>query len=302
MAKHILNLHRTILFTRPRHPHCAARRCGSGAGSHITAGALALALAPALWPSDAAAHTCDAPFSTDLIAGQTIDAGDVKVCNDDTTLTVTYEATFPWCLLKTDLHVATSKSGIPQNKNGHPTPGKFAYGEEYGGCLDGKASFEIPLDDIGDGVEPEDTVFIAAHAEVEHEDGREEGAWGKGTRFVERGPWAMYFTYAVQEAFPCGGETSRCMFVTSSRHRGNLGGLAGADAICNVRATEAGLPGAGSYMAWLSAGGVSPSSRFTRAAVPYKEVDGTTIADDWNDLTNGDPSCLDATITLTEGG
>ena len=188
MAKHI---HRTILFTRPRHPHCAARRCGSGAGSHITAGALALALAPALWPSDAAAHTCDAPFSTDLIAGQTIDAGEFEVCNDDTTLTVTYEATFPWCLLKTDLHVATSKSGIPQNKNGHPTPGKFAYGEEYGGCLDGKASFEIPLDDIGDGVEPEDTVFIAAHAEVEHEDGREEGTWGKGTRFVERGPWAM---------------------------------------------------------------------------------------------------------------
>ena len=122
--------------------------------SHITAGALALALLPALWPSDAAAHTCDAPFSTDLIAGQTIDAGDVKVCNDDTTLTVTYEATFPWCLLKTDLHVATSKSGIPQNKNGHPTPGKFAYGEEYGGCLDGTASFEIPLDDIGDGLSP----------------------------------------------------------------------------------------------------------------------------------------------------
>ncbi len=48
-------------------------------------GALALALLPAFWPSDAAAHTCDAPFSTDLIAGQTIDAGDVKVCNDDTT-------------------------------------------------------------------------------------------------------------------------------------------------------------------------------------------------------------------------
>ena len=170
--------------------------------SHITAGALALVLAPAFWPSDAAAHTCDAPFSTDLIAGQTIDAGDVKVCNDATTLTVTYEATFPWCLLKTDLHVATSKSGIPQNKNGHPTPGKFAYGEEYGGCLDGKASFEIPLDDIGAGVEPEDTVFIAAHAEVEHEDGREEGAWGKGTRFVERGPWAMYFTYEVQAPPP----------------------------------------------------------------------------------------------------
>jgi hypothetical protein len=162
---------------------------------------LALALAPALWPGEAAAHTCDDPFATDLIAGRTIDAGDVEVCNDDTTLTVTYEATFPWCLLKTDLHVATSKSGIPQNKNGHPTPGKFADGEEYGGCLDGSATFEIPLDEIDGGVEPEDTVFIAAHAEVE-DGAREEGAWGKGTRFVERGNWAMYFTYEVQAAPP----------------------------------------------------------------------------------------------------
>jgi hypothetical protein len=175
-------------------------------------GALALALAPAFWPADAAAHTCDAPFSTDLIAGRTIDAGDVKVCNDGTTLTVTYGAMFSWCLLKTDLHVATSKSGIPQNRNGHPTPDKFADGEEYGGCLDGSATFEIPLDEIDGGVEPDDTVFIAAHAEVQHQDGREESAWGRGTRFVERGTWAMYFTYEVQAPPPqtscvCDGRT-----------------------------------------------------------------------------------------------
>ena len=36
-------------MTRPRYP------------SHITTGALALALAPAVWPGDAAAHTCDDP-------------------------------------------------------------------------------------------------------------------------------------------------------------------------------------------------------------------------------------------------
>ena len=59
--------------------------------SHITAGALALALAPAFWPSDAAAHTCDAPFTTDLVTGTGIDVGQVKVCNDAEFLTVTYE-------------------------------------------------------------------------------------------------------------------------------------------------------------------------------------------------------------------
>jgi len=140
------------------------------------------------------------------------------VCNDDTTLTVTYEATFPWCLLKTDLHVATSKSGIPQNKNGHPTPGQFAYGEEYGGCLDGPATFEIPLDEIDGGVEPEDTVFIAAHAEVENGAGTE-GAWGKGPRFVERGNWAMYFTYEVQAPPP----TTSCVCDDRSAPGGTTG-------------------------------------------------------------------------------
>jgi hypothetical protein len=267
--------------------------------------ALALLL-PALWPGDAEAHTCDQPFSTDLIAGQKTDAGNVKVCNDDATLTVTYEATFPWCLLETHLHVATipdppadPDANIPQNKAGNPTPDKFAYGDEQ--HCEGTAVFEIALDTIGGGVSPGDTVVIAAQAEVENGQSQE-GAWGKGTRFVARGNWAMYFKYTVQETFPCGGETSKCMFVTSSLPRGNLGGLAGADATCNALASAADLPGAGDYLAWLSAGGVSPSSRFTRATVPYKEVDGTTIADDWNDLTSCDPSCLDAPITLNEAG
>jgi hypothetical protein len=183
-------------MTRPRLP------------SHVAAGALALALAPAFWPTAAAAHTCDDPFSTDLIAGQTIDAGDVKVCNDDATLTITYEATYPWCLLETNLHVATvpeppadPDANIPQNRPGNPIPGQFAYGDEYGGCLDGTATFEIPLDEIDGGVGPGDTVAIAAHAEVE-DGAREEGAWGKGTRFVARGNWAMYFTYVVQAPPP----------------------------------------------------------------------------------------------------
>ena len=96
MAKHILDLHRTILFTRLRHP------------GHVAAGALALALAPAFWPSDAAAHTCDAPFTTDLVTGTGIDVGQVAVCNDAEFLTITYETKFPWCVLRTNLHVDIS--------------------------------------------------------------------------------------------------------------------------------------------------------------------------------------------------
>ena len=58
-------------------------------------GLLALALAPAFWPGDAAAHSCDDPFTTDLVTARGIDVGDVKVCNDAEFLTVTYEATYP---------------------------------------------------------------------------------------------------------------------------------------------------------------------------------------------------------------
>jgi hypothetical protein len=66
------------------------------------------------------------------------------VCNDDATLTVTYEATF-----ETDLHVATipeppadPDANIPQNRSGNPPPDEFACGDEHD-CV-GKATFEIP--------------------------------------------------------------------------------------------------------------------------------------------------------------
>jgi hypothetical protein len=161
------------------------------------------------------------------------------------------------------------------------------------------------LADIGDnGVSPGDSVVIAAHAEVE--DGkREEGAWGKGTRFVARGNWAMYFTYVVQAPLLCGGEASKCVFVTSTIHNSELDGLTGADAICQDLAEAGGsLAAPGTYLAWLSAGGVvppntSPSTRFTQASVPYRRVDGTTVASDWSDLTDAD---LMAPINVDEGG
>jgi hypothetical protein len=88
------------------------------------------------------------------------------------------------------------------------------------------------------------------------------------------------------------------VFVTSTSHDGNLGGLVGADAICQARAVAAGLPG--TYLVWLSDGSASPATRFpTQSPGPYQLVDGTTIAADWADLTSGD---LDAPINLTETG
>ena len=211
MAKRILNLHPTILSTRPRHPHWAARRCGSGAGSQqcVTVGLLAVAL-PALWPSDAAAHTCDAPFATDLVTGKGIDVGQVTVCNDAEFLTVTYETTFPWCVLRTNLHVARDLAGIPKYVVA-PNWQRFDFIEDVD--CGGEVTFDIPLDEVAGGIVPGDSVVIAARAVVEGEgpDGTHPRcllgdkcvAWGKGTRFRPRLP-ATYFSYKVQEAaVPC---------------------------------------------------------------------------------------------------
>jgi cysteine-rich repeat protein len=87
----------------------------------------------------------------------------------------------------------------------------------------------------------------------------------------------------------------RAVFVTSESYTGDLGGLEGADAKCQARAEEAGLVGV--YKAWLSVPGEGPSTRFTTWNRPYRLVDGTIIADNWADLTDGS---LDAPIDRTE--
>jgi cysteine-rich repeat protein len=90
----------------------------------------------------------------------------------------------------------------------------------------------------------------------------------------------------------------KLVFVTSTVQTGNMGGLAGADAICNALAQAANLPG--TYMAWLStslANG-TPAGRFTQSAMPYVKVDGVKVADNWGDLVDGSP--LDSAINKTE--
>ena len=77
------------------------------------------------------------------------------------------------------------------------------------------------------------------------------------------------------------------VFVTSTLQTGNMGGLAGADAICAARATAGGLPG--TYKAWLSTDQVNgtPATRFTQSAVPYVKVNGVKVANNWADLIDG---------------
>jgi len=80
----------------------------------------------------------------------------------------------------------------------------------------------------------------------------------------------------------------KTVFVTRASFNGNLGGLEGADDKCQAEADDpASIVPSGRYLAWLSDGFDSPDIRFTKSAHPYILPDGTKIAEDFTDLTDG---------------
>lgn len=81
----------------------------------------------------------------------------------------------------------------------------------------------------------------------------------------------------------------RTVFVTKATFKSeNMGGLAGADAKCQAEADDpAAIVPSGTYLPWLSDGHQSPDSRFTKSSSPYVLPDGTKIAENYVDLTDG---------------
>jgi len=98
-----------------------------------------------------------------------------------------------------------------------------------------------------------------------------------------------------QTSYVCTPYSAMRVFVSSTSTNGALGGLAGADAICQAAADAASL--GGSYKAWISDSTGSPSTRFTHASSPYALLDGTPIAVNWAGLISGN---LLRPIDLTE--
>lgn len=87
------------------------------------------------------------------------------------------------------------------------------------------------------------------------------------------------------------------IFVTYQQYTGNLGGLAGADAKCALEAQL--FRFTGTFQAWLSDSTTSAASRLPHSSQPYVLWDGTIVADDWSDLTDG---TLDHSINLSAAG
>lgn len=87
------------------------------------------------------------------------------------------------------------------------------------------------------------------------------------------------------------------VFISSATFFGDFGGPTQADTACQNMANAAGLPGI--FRAWVSTTANPVTGRFTHSTDPYVMVNGTMIASDWTDLTDGN---LAATLDRTEAG
>lgn len=119
-------------------------------------------LVMALLPTVALAQSCtDYP----LYAGKTTLVGSVTVCNDENSLTVTYNTSFGWSISETHLAVGDELRDIPQTKTGNPIPGQFPYGGNHNPPVS-SVPFTIAKSAIGPNIGHNSTVIIAAHAVV----------------------------------------------------------------------------------------------------------------------------------------
>jgi hypothetical protein len=82
-----------------------------------------------------------------------------------------------------------------------------------------------------------------------------------------------------------GSPSERRIFVTSTAQTANLGGLDGADQLCATQAADAGLEG--DFRAWLSTVSLSVAEHLSLSGGPFVLVDGTIVANDWDDLVDG---------------
>jgi hypothetical protein len=157
----------------------------------------------------------------------------------------------------------------------------------------GSASSDGPVDAAqSDGASLDGLVADGSLAEVGPPE--EAGDAGADAPFVSAGPCGLKL------------DCERVVFVTSTTVAGNaVGGTAGADQRCTelaLKATDAAakaiLQGR-TFKAWLSTSTSAAKDRLQHGTKAYRLVDGTVIANDWNDLVDG---TIAAPIGRTESG
>ena len=135
---------------------------------------------------------CEGTIVT-LIAGQTIDAGNVTVTNDANFIYVTYNTANGYVLTQTHLYVGECAL-IPVNRPGNPIPGQFPYAAAHSNVT--SYTYQIPILAIPVG----SCGCIAAHAVVKKYNAAgqvidQQTAWGNGVVINPDGQWGMKFNY-----------------------------------------------------------------------------------------------------------
>ena len=140
-----------------------------------------------------------------IIAGQSIDAGDICFDDVDTdgdnqvdALQVTFSTDQGWELKVIHFYIGNSFASIPATRKGNFIPGQFPF--KFGTT---QYSFEIPFDYFNfycDGLVPPN-IFIAAHCELGIPNGnggysQTESGWGSGYQ-SNGNNWAMWFMISI---------------------------------------------------------------------------------------------------------
>jgi hypothetical protein len=151
---------------------------------------------------------CGSPKVVPLCMGKHNNVGTVTVHNDTENLYVTYDINDPnWYLVETHVAVATSLSGIPQNRRGNPKVGHFPDSNDHDPIdMIGTFTVVVPLSSLGG-----DSLVIAAHAAIQKIisidpfETMNETAWAdgcSGTSFPGKN-WATYLDFTVQPCENC---------------------------------------------------------------------------------------------------
>ncbi len=154
-------------------------------------------------PQPAARVVLQGQTCVTLLAGQTIIAGEVCSVVDGDSLRLTYTSNGGWFIYETHLWAGTDFASLPVNKAGNPQPGLFPYASSQSGV----ASFTVSLPLSMFGLSKEMTacapvtIYVVSHAVVKKTktDGslQSETAYGEGTRLVQKGNWATWFSISL---------------------------------------------------------------------------------------------------------
>jgi hypothetical protein len=133
-------------------------------------------------------------MTTNLLAGQRYDAGDIRVYFDSEKVYVEYETSTNWYIRKTNLYIGDCEL-IPVNRRGEPIPSHFPMGETQ---ANGAQTLVYAMDKAN----LPKCFCISAYAEVYRIQNwqivQAENSWGQGERFNENS-WGMFFSICQDE-------------------------------------------------------------------------------------------------------